>query len=114
MEFKGTKGPWTYSPQKGIIGHCHMAQVWDSNGRNLAEIQPTNDETEASANAQLIRKAPEILNELKETVIDLNILKNQVARENEYGLSRRWDGMAELIDKWIERKNKLIKEATEI
>jgi hypothetical protein len=65
-EFKGTPSPWSYSPQDGTPGHCYMAQVWDSAGKNLAEIEPTSNQEEATANAKLIASAPELLEALQE------------------------------------------------
>lgn len=65
--FKGTKWPWTYSTQVGSPRHCHVAQVWGADGFILADLEATKDETEASANALLISKAPEML-EMLETI----------------------------------------------
>ncbi len=65
MEFKGTKGKWESSRQKGVPGHCYQAQVF-VDGISMACIEPTDQEEEASANALLISKAPEMLEMLKE------------------------------------------------
>lgn len=56
-----TKGPWGCSPQSGKNGQCFDAQVWDSDGLNLATIESTKDPKEASSNAKLIAAAPELL-----------------------------------------------------
>jgi len=70
METQHTKGKWTSSPQiktlivNNEIRGCHQAQVWDSNGKSLATIEPTKDESIASANGKLIAVAPEMLEAL--------------------------------------------------
>ncbi|MDV3555234.1 hypothetical protein CMU75_09025 [Elizabethkingia anophelis] len=65
MEFKGTKGLFTYSIQKGSKNNCFMAQVFKCNGDSIAEIESTDDPEEASANAKLFSYAPEMLEMLK-------------------------------------------------
>ena len=60
MEFQGTKGEWTYSPQQGEKGHCFEAQVW-ANGVNLANFEPTTNPKESTANAALLTAAPDLL-----------------------------------------------------
>ena len=57
---KPTPGPWTFSPQEGGKNHCNVAQVWDANGNSLACIETTDDPAEATANAALIARAPEL------------------------------------------------------
>lgn len=56
-------------------------------------------------------KASEYHEELLETITDLKILKNQIYLESKVRPS--WEGMPELIQKWIDRKEDLIKQATE-
>jgi len=53
MEFKGTKGEWTYSRQIGIPGHCTCAQLWDGDGKKLAVINTIESEEEASSNPSI-------------------------------------------------------------
>ncbi len=53
-------GPWSHSPQEGGKNHCNVAQVWDANGNSLACIDTTDDPAEATANAALIARAPEL------------------------------------------------------
>lgn len=50
----------TYSSQKGTPGHCMVAQVW-ADGRNAAEIEPTDDPDEATAMARMFAAAPDLL-----------------------------------------------------
>ena len=112
MEFKGTKDKWhvlkiDLSDYKSIsIGSpinnkviCHMTLGGSIN--NTDEY-----------NALIISKAPEMLIELHETVIDLKILRNQIADASK--TNHLFIGMPELMDNWIERKQQLIKEATEL
>jgi len=60
----------------------------------------------------LISKAPDFLKEEIETVIDLKILRNHIIHASK--TNHLFEGMPELIEKWIQRKEQLIKEATEL
>ena len=73
---KHTSGPWSFSPQKGKPGHCHMAQVWNSAGDALAQIEPTPDEAVATADARLIAASPTLLEALKEAHAALKAYEN--------------------------------------
>lgn len=53
-----TPGPWTHTGQDGKPGHCYLAQVWGPNDKSLADIDATEYEVEATANAALIAQAP--------------------------------------------------------
>lgn len=64
MEKKFAEGIWGYSPQKGTKGSCSQAQVW-VDGLNMAVVESTDNEDEATANALLMSKAPELLDILK-------------------------------------------------
>lgn len=66
---------------------------------------------EAKANAKLIAASPELLEETKESIVDLKILSEQLLKESEF--NQRFHGMYEIMRNWIERKEKLIKKATE-
>lgn len=102
--FKGTKGNWEVefdiaSLQKHIkCGNKYIAEVSFGNVEN-------------NSNAKLIACAPEMMKEIEETITDLKILRNQISFESK--TVNHWVGMPELIDKWIERKEQLIKKATE-
>lgn len=56
----------TYSPQKGTPGRCMVAQVW-KDGKNAAELEPTEDPAEATELAALFAASPAMLAELRET-----------------------------------------------
>ena len=55
---------------------------------------------------EMNNKTEHFLSEINETIIDLNILKYQILDANKN--NHRFDGMFELIEKWIERKKILI------
>ena len=66
METKHTKGEWKATPQRGIIGHCTVAQIWtNKKERSIANITSCDTEDEANANAKLIAAAPELLQALE-------------------------------------------------
>jgi hypothetical protein len=118
MEFKGTKGKWEVTFHKSLNNACELSCIQNENHDNLpTDLHIMNsyfiDYSEVQrANALLISKSPEILKELLETLTDLKILRNQIASEVKN--NHLFEGMPELMDKWIERKEKLIKEATEL
>ena len=111
MEFK--------EPKLELLGNCLENQhgfYFQSIATNKSErflfANAYGETKELEANALLISKAPEMLEELKETIIDLKILKNQVI--DSARTMYLWEGMSELIQQWIDRKEQLIKEATEL
>jgi len=55
----------TFSAQKGTPGHCFAAQIWAEDGSSLAIIEPTENEDDATAIAQLMHASPEMLEALK-------------------------------------------------
>jgi hypothetical protein len=65
---KHTEGPWSCSEQRGIPGHCMVAQIWDSQGNALASVEPSVDQDQATATARLIAAAPELLSALDSLV----------------------------------------------
>jgi hypothetical protein len=112
-KFKGTKGKWILRENFCTIASNEnnlLARVYDAKGNALhPEIE--QDFKTVKANAKLIASAPEMLEELNETIVDLKILKGQIIDANK--TNHLFDGMPELIEKWIERKQQLIKKATE-
>lgn len=59
------QGGWESAPQKGIPGHCTMAQVFDKEGKALIAIEPRIKQDEATDIAKLVAAAPELLEALK-------------------------------------------------
>lgn len=74
-------GGWTFSPQDGTPGHCHLAQVWDGQGRALATIEPTDDPAVASDRARLIAAAPELLHALETALPVLEATQRLITAE---------------------------------
>lgn len=114
MKFKGTKVNWrmykTYDEMDTPMFSVKSKEGCIAHVYNLDVCCGTQERS--NANALLISKAPEILNELNETVTDLKILRNQIA--DALKTNHLFEGMPELIDEWIQRKQKLIKESTEL
>lgn len=48
---------YSFSKQKGSVGHCFQAQVFRPDGFSLCNINPTDDENEASKIAEIICEA---------------------------------------------------------
>lgn len=129
-EFKGTKGEWYFDKNTNAIKNKNvqgiLATAWSVYNLGLEEVREEGEswlsmrnrtkqlredkEKETIANAQLISCAPEMFKELNETIVDLNILRNQLLDASK--TNHLFDGMPELLDEWIERKNQLIKKAT--
>lgn len=66
-----TPGDWVACDQKGLPGHCTQAQVFAMEGDKLhvANMRPTKDPGEASANARLVAAAPNMVDTLKEAYL---------------------------------------------
>lgn len=111
-KFKGTKGKWGYSPQKGNKTRGFQAQVWREDKFSLALIEPTENQEEATANAQLIAHAPEMYDEIKESITDLLCIQSNVF--DACKTDNRWEGVYEIIQKQIDRKKDLLTRATTI
>lgn len=58
--------PWSYSEQKGVPGHCIMAQVFqgDEDGTSICAIQPENNPEIATNTARAISAVPEMIDAL--------------------------------------------------
>lgn len=41
-------GPWSATPQKGVVGHCMVAQVFDADDISMLDIDPRDEEMIAS------------------------------------------------------------------
>lgn len=116
MEFKGTKGKWYVSEsnefEKTISSEYFRICEVKHFKNKIHEIFLEPSESEGKANALLISKVPEYHQEILETITDLKILKSNISHANI--TNNLFNGMPELIQKWIDRKEQLIKEATEL
>jgi len=102
-EFKGTPAPWKLGHEKYYNGNKAFEIHYGNDGECVSEVVHRVED------AQLIAHALEMFNEIKETVIDLKILRNQILHASKS--NHLFDGMPELIDKWIQRKEQLIQKA---
>ena len=119
-EFKGTKGKWNLVKNSSYFDIetdykllntklCVSCSLFDID--DLGNISSVSLSEESEANAKLISSSPEMFEELKETIIDLKILKNQIIDANK--TNHLFNGMPELMEKWIERKEQLLTKITE-
>jgi len=65
-----TPGPWDFSAQRGEPGNCYNAQVWGPDGDNIATIESTAPQFNATANARLIAAAGTAAQEAREMGYD--------------------------------------------
>lgn len=117
MEFKGTKGKWVVDhEERGFNEHSQLCTPISRKDKSYSTIiglcDVYGEDEESKANALLISKSPEMLDELNETVTDLKILKGNIL--DALKTNHLFEGMPELIQKWIDRKELLIKQATEL
>jgi hypothetical protein len=81
---KATPEPWGHAPQDGLPGHCHMAQVFEAEGRAVADIEPTDDPEQASRTADFIAHArediPKLIAALRARTIEAETLRRQASR----------------------------------
>lgn len=96
-EFKGTK--WSLG---GISGRMIKTNKYSG---FVADV-------DTKENALLISKAPEMLSELEETVKDLLCIQGSIYDSSR--IDARWEGVYDIIQKQIDRKKQLIKQATKI
>ena len=106
-EFKGNKENWQRVVLEQTEFYNRRNEIhYGKDGECVAEFV-AND-----YDAQLISCAPEMFEETKETITDLKILRNQILDASK--TNHLFEGMPELMDKWIERKEQLLKKATTI
>ena len=76
MKLEITKGNVSAHNQKGIKGHCILAQVFDVNGKSLAHFASTETEFESSSNANLYADAHNTYNKCE-------TLPSELLKQNE-------------------------------
>jgi hypothetical protein len=116
MEFKGTQEKWFLFENVNENGRYLFTVRNENYANNLKDFQiqtSTISEVETlKANMLLCSKSTELLDELNETVTDLKILKGNIL--DALKTNHLFEGMPELIQKWINRKELLIKQTTEL
>lgn len=117
-EFKGTPAPWKIINDKddsyfpSVVFSDHDETGFGINRRIVVNESHDKKMDSIRANALLISKAPEMLDEINESIKDL--LCMQISINKAMKTDSRWEGMYELLQKQIDRKKELIKSATEI
>lgn len=105
MEFKGTKGKWLY-----LYDGCDDCYDIVSDYGSICSTE--SEDKENKYNALLISKATEFLEETQDTIDELKLLKSTILEASK--TNNKLEGVAEVIQNWIDRKEQLIKEATEL
>lgn len=114
MEFKGTKGTWTINPKQFdfetdiYCGTTRIAEVkhYNHGDNDWTRFDPTVEV--GKANAQLISKAPEML-EMLQRIISLESIICMGG-----AVAEQWQGEAEALNTMMNDAKQLIKEATTI
>lgn len=57
--------PLSSSPQNGQPGHCHVAQVFDGEGKHLAMVEPSEDPEVATEVARVFSASYDMLHAIK-------------------------------------------------
>ena len=114
MEFKGTKGKWIVRYEKNSNGFVNIDLPNKRFITFYGKLKKINDvfPEETKANALLISKAPEMLEETQDTIDELKLLKSTIIEASK--TNNKLESVAEVIQNWIDRKEQLIKEATEL
>ena len=107
MEFKGTKGNW-----EQITANWDLDQEVFVEDTEIIVAKVFGKPHEQIYNALLISKAPEMLQELQETLKDLLCIQGSIYDSSR--IDARWEGAYDVIQKQIDRKKELIKQATEL
>ena len=114
MDFKGTKGKWEI--RKGTFGFQKNCTFILSDELDICLLYKVNSPDEEEYNAQLISKAPEMLEKLSEIVNILDIKCTDGCVNKTWGDFQNGNGedVGLEIDKFIKDTKQLIKEATEL
>lgn len=97
-----TKGKWELSENGGLYVTSNPGMIFDL----------ITSSQKDKYNALLISKAPEILEETQDTIDELKLLKSTIIEASK--TNNKLESVAEVIQNWIDRKEQLIKEATEL
>ena len=117
MDFKGTRGKWKH--KKGKRAKFEYDNfILDKYGNHILKWSNTGNGShkltmkESHANGLLISKAPEFLEENQDTIDELKLLKSTILEASK--TNKKLESVVEVIQNWIDRKEQLIKEATEL
>jgi len=99
---KHTPGPWSVNE-----GTTHV-RVVGADGENL--FHEDKRLPLAMGDARLISAAPELLEALNETDVDLTVLLSNIA--DSQARDPKWDGMYEVVMRWKARNRAAIAKAT--
>ena len=107
-----TKGKWSLGDKRKSYQFIDCKdQGWYEMARVIVKLDGELS-IEGKANALLISRAPEMLEELHDTIDDLKLLKSTILDASKTNM--KLESVVEVIQNWIDRKKQLIKEATEI
>ena len=105
MGFKGTRGKWEYL----YDGNDYCYDIVSDYGLICSTMSAGIKDR---YNALLISNAPEMLEEIQDTIDELKLLKSTILDASK--INNRLQDIVEVIQNWIDRKEQLIKEATEL
>ena len=105
MDFKGTRRKWEYI-------YNQYDNSFDVVSDDEFICTTMSGDEEEKANALLISKSPLLLKAIKDTIDDLKLLKSTILDASK--TNDKLESVVEVIQNWIDRKEQLIKEATEL
>lgn len=104
-EFKGDKGNWTFTRQRGTINHCTRAQIWtDAKEEYVATLGSTKNESEANATVKLMTASKELLEQHILNIKRLEEVKSMLGNMTRNTIKK-------YIDLAIDSSNNAIKKA---
>ena len=107
MEFKGTKGKWEKVTADWDLNQSVYLEDTEEIICDVKSLSPY-----AIYDALLISKAPKFIEETQDTIDELKILKSTILDASK--TNNKLESIAEVIQDLIDRKEELIKEATEL
>lgn len=119
-EFKGTPGPWRILTTED---NTHLVSDGANSYNGLRDVRLGFLDSEESVgfvvtgcmlveDARLMAAAPDLFEALKETAIDLKILKEGLAKLAERNHAA--EGYPEVVQKWIDRAESALKKSLNI
>jgi hypothetical protein len=109
MEAKHTPEPW-FSPARSFGTRYVEARIGGGLLQEVAACGPTEQPLQQEANARLISAAPELLEALRELLIDMQIAQSNMTDAAKR--DRHWVGCAEAIQPRVDAAKSAIAKAT--